>query len=100
MAPSPLPRVHLFEFIDLGWFPPALRDLATDYLHTVSTRLGVFDAAAGVLARGLQASEGPELVDLGSGGRGPLPRLRKLLAEGHGVDARVVLTDSTPTRPP
>ncbi|WP_164016601.1 hypothetical protein [Pyxidicoccus trucidator] len=95
--PAPLmPRLHLFEFIDQSWCPSALRDLATDYLHTVSTRMGVFDASAGVLARGLSASEGGELVDLGSGGRGPLPRLRRLLAEGHGVDAHLVLTDKYP----
>jgi hypothetical protein len=91
-----LPRLHLFELIDLAWWPDTLRNLATDYLHTVSTRLGLFDAAAEVLARGLQASEGPELLDLASGGRGPLPRLRRLLVERHGVDARVLLTDKYP----
>jgi hypothetical protein len=91
-----LPRLHLFELTDQAWWPDALRDLATDYLHTVSARLGLFDAAAEVLARGLQASGGGELVDLASGGRGPLPRLRRLLAERHGVDARVVLTDKYP----
>jgi glycosyltransferase involved in cell wall biosynthesis len=92
----PLPRLHLFEFIDQDWWPASLRNLATDYLHTVSTRLGIFDAAAGVLARGLGASAGGELLDLGSGGRGPLPRLRRLLAEQHGVEADVVLTDKYP----
>ncbi|WP_426751513.1 hypothetical protein [Myxococcus sp. Y35] len=95
-TPSLLPRLHLFEFTDQEWFPDALRDLTTDYLHTVSTRLGLFDAAAEVLARGLLATQRPELVDLGSGGRGPLPRLRQLLAEKHGIDARVVLTDKFP----
>ncbi|MCY1014636.1 hypothetical protein [Pyxidicoccus sp. MSG2] len=91
-----LPRLHLFEFTDQPWWPAALRDLATDYLHTVSTRLGVFDAAAAVLARGLRAAEGSEVLDLASGGRGPLPRLRQLLAERHGVEARVVLSDKYP----
>ncbi|HZI13750.1 MAG TPA: hypothetical protein VE153_25455 [Myxococcus sp.] len=91
-----LPRLHLFELTDQAWWPDALRDLATDYLHTVSTRLGIFDAAAEVLARGLQSSGGDELLDLASGGRGPLPRLRRLLAERHGVNARAVLTDKYP----
>ncbi len=95
-TPSLLPRLHLFEFTDQDWFPNALRDLATDYLHTLSTRMGMFDAAAEILARGLLSAQGPELVDLGSGGRGPLPRLRQLLAEQHGVGARVVLTDKFP----
>lgn len=95
-TPSLLPRLHLFEFTDQMWFPGALRDLMTDYLHTISTRMGIFDAAAEVLARGLNATDSHELVDLGSGGRGPLPRLRQLLAEKHGIDARVVLTDKFP----
>lgn len=90
------PRLHLFELIDLDWWPATLRDLATDYLHTVSTRMGLFDSAAEVLARGLATSEGHELLDLASGGRGPLPRLRRLLAEHHGVRARVVLSDKYP----
>jgi hypothetical protein len=96
LTPSPLPRLHLFEFTDQSWWPAFLRDLATDYLHTVSTRLGVFDAAAEVLARGLRASGGRQVVDLGSGGRGPLPRLRRLLAERHGLEADVLLTDKYP----
>ncbi|WP_342374909.1 hypothetical protein NVS55_26760 [Myxococcus stipitatus] len=97
LPPRPLvPRLHLFEFIDQDWFPRALRDLATDYLHAVSTRLGLFDGAAGVLARGLASSGSNELLDLGSGGRGPLPRLKRLLAEKHGVDARVLLSDKYP----
>ncbi|NMO19047.1 hypothetical protein HPC49_37370 [Pyxidicoccus fallax] len=93
---APLPRLHLFEFTDQDWWPSSLRDLTTDYLHTVSTRLGLFDATAEVLARGLRASDTRTLLDLGSGGRGPLPRLRRLLAERHGVDADVVLTDKYP----
>ncbi|WP_241759460.1 hypothetical protein [Pyxidicoccus parkwayensis] len=90
------PRLHLFELIDQDWWPAALRDLSTDYLHTVSTRLGLFDGAAAVLARGLRASEGHEVLDLASGGRGPLPRLRRLLAERHGLEVRVRLSDKYP----
>ncbi|WP_223753947.1 hypothetical protein [Myxococcus sp. RHSTA-1-4] len=91
-----VPRIHLFEFTDQDWWPSALRDLTTDYLHTVSARLGLFDAAAEVLARGLRASGGNQLLDLASGGRGPLPRLRRLLAEQYGLEADAVLTDKYP----
>jgi hypothetical protein len=93
---SLLPRLQLFEFIDLEWFPKVLRNHATDYLETVSSRLGVFDSATEVLARGLRASGSNELLDLGSGGGGPLPRLRRLLEEQHGLKARVVLSDKFP----
>ncbi|MCE9672503.1 hypothetical protein LY474_32320 [Myxococcus stipitatus] len=91
-----LPRLHLFEFIDQDWFPRALRDLETDYLHTASTRTGLFDGAAPVLARGLRAGGPLELLDLCSGGRGPLPRLKQLLVEREGLDARVFLSDKFP----
>lgn len=89
-------RRHLFELIDQDWYPRALRDLGTDYLETVSTRMGMFDGAAEVLARAVRASEGQELLDLGSGGGGPLPRLRELLVAKHGLHPRVVLTDLFP----
>jgi len=91
-----VPRLHLFEFIDQDWFPRALRNLSTDYLHTVSSRLGLFDGATEVLARGLRASGSDELLDLGSGGQGPLPRLKRLLAEQQGVDPRILLSDKFP----
>jgi hypothetical protein len=91
-----LPRLQLFEFIDLDWFPRALRNHATDYLETVSNRMGMFDGAVEVLLRGLRASGSNELLDLGSGGGGPMPRLRRLLEEQHGLKAQLVLSDKFP----
>lgn len=70
--------------------------MATDYLHTVSTRLGLYDGAVDVLARGLKSSGSNHLLDLGSGGRGPLPHLKRLLTEKHGVNPRVLLSDKYP----
>ncbi len=78
-----LPRLHLFELLEQGWYPRALRDLSTDYLETVSTRMGAFDGAVDVLARAVRASENPQLLDLDSGGGGPLPRLRGMLESQH-----------------
>lgn len=92
-----IPRLHLFELLDQDWYPRPLRDLGTDYLHTVSDRMGLFDAATEVLARGLRAAETPEVLDLGSGGSGPLPRLCRLLESEHGLKPRVVLSDLYPT---
>jgi hypothetical protein len=94
--PALLPRLHLFELIDQPWYPRAARDLSTDYLHTVASRMGVFDAAVDVLAKGLRATGGDTVVDLGSGGQGPVPRLRRLLEARHGLEVRAVLTDLYP----
>ena len=91
-----VPRLHLFELLDQDWYPRPLRDLATDYLHTVGERLGLFDAATEVLARGLGAAETQEVLDLGSGGSGPLPRLCERLKAERGLTPRVVLSDLYP----
>lgn len=82
--------------MDQGWFPASLRDPMTDYLETVSVRQGLFDAAVPVLERGLASAPVQALVDLGSGGGGPLPHLRALLAQ-RGLHPRVVLTDRYPS---
>jgi hypothetical protein len=96
LPPSLLPRLHLFELIDQDWCPVALRDHSTDYLHAITDRMGGFDPAAEVIARALKATGTQELLDLGSGGGGPLPRLRRLLEERHGLKPRVLLSDRFP----
>lgn len=97
-SPTPralLPRVHAPELMDHDWFPAALRDPLTDYLETVSVRQRLFDPIVPVLERGLAAAPAPAIIDLGSGGGGPLPHLRDRLAE-RGLHPRVVLTDKHP----
>lgn len=90
------PRLHLFELLDQEWYPAALRDHCTHYLATVSQRMGLFDATVPLLLRGLEASGTDTVLDLGSGGGGPLPRLGKLLASEHGRQVRVVQSDLYP----
>lgn len=90
------PRLHLFELLDQEWYPAALRDHCTHYLATLSLRMGLFDAAAPVLLRGLEAGGTGTVLDLGSGGGGPLPRLGALLEREHGRKVRVVQSDLFP----
>jgi hypothetical protein len=98
MSPSrPLwPRLHLFELLDQEWYPTALRDHCTNYLATLGQRMGIFDGAAPLLLRGLEAGGTDTVLDLGSGGGGPLPRLGGILAKEHGRKVRVVQTDLFP----
>ena len=98
MSPSRAmwPRLHLFELLDQEWYPAPLRDHATNYLATISQRMGIFDAAAPLLLRGLEAGGTDTVLDLGSGGGGPLPRLRDLLAREQGRQVRVVQSDLFP----
>lgn len=90
------PRLHLFELLDQEWYPAALRDHCTNYLAAISQRMGIFDAAAPLLLRGQEAGGTDTVLDLGSGGGGPLPRLGGILAQEHGRKVRVVQTDLFP----
>jgi hypothetical protein len=73
-----LPRLHLFELADQPWFPSAIRDLVTDYLHFIATRLALHQPVASLLAEG-----------------GSIPSLLHALAV-HGVMPQVTLTDRFP----
>ena len=88
-------RLHLFELEDQPWFPAVVRDLATDYLHFIETRLALHRSIAPVLAAALRRTGSSNLVDLCSGGAGPIPSLLKDL-DAEGVTVRATLTDLYP----
>lgn len=91
-------RLHLFELEDQPWFPAAIRDLATDYLQFVQTHFRLDRAMAPIVRRALAASGARTIVDLCSGGSGPLLLLvQDLGAEGFEVHA--TLTDLYPNIP-
>jgi len=91
-------RLQLIELEDQAWFPRTIRDLATDYLQFVQTRLR-FDRAMTPLVKRLMIDGGTtRIVDLCSGGSGPLLLLvEDLVAEG--VSATVTMTDLFPNIP-
>jgi hypothetical protein len=91
----PLPRLQLFELEDLQWFPRTIRDLATDYLHFMETRFDLHKPLVPLLREVLEESNTARVVDLCSGGGGPvLAVYEALLAEGIAV--KFMLTDKYP----
>lgn len=90
-----LPRLHLVELEDLPWFPALVRDLATDYLHFVETKMRLHAPVVPLLAEALKRTGGREIVDLCSGGGGPWLLLHRDLAAAV-VDIQVTLTDRYP----
>jgi hypothetical protein len=88
-------RVHAFELEDQTWFPAAIRDLATDYLHFFQTTFALHRPAAALLGPALEASGATAVVDLCSGGGGPLLVVQRDLAAG-GRHVRATLTDRFP----
>ncbi len=89
-------RLQLFEFEDLPWFPGALRECMTNYLAGVHRFVGTSELLRPLLARALAESDSHAIVDLCSGGGGPLPTIAgELLGPGGGVMS-VTLTDRYP----
>jgi hypothetical protein len=91
-------RLHLFELEDQPWFPAVVRDLATDYLQFIQTRFRLDRAMAPLIRRALERSGVTRIVDLCSGGSGPLLLLVKGLKAG-GIPVRATLTDLYPNAP-
>jgi hypothetical protein len=91
-------RFHLFELEDQPWFPATIRDLATDYLHFVQTAMALHRPMAPLVADALRAGGTTRIVDLCSGGAGPVPELLRDLA-GLGIRATATLTDLFPNVP-
>ncbi len=91
-------RRHLVELEDLPWFPGVIRDLATDYLHFIETRLALHRSIVPLLAEALRRTGATRLIDLCSGGAGPIPLMLSDLAN-EGVHVSATLTDIYPNVP-
>lgn len=88
-------RVHLFELEDQPWFPAVLRDAGTAYLQFVMKASGQSLLLAGPVGKALAKAGTDHIVDLCSGGSGPIvPIVEALAAEGRPVT--VELTDAFP----
>ena len=92
-----IPRVPLFEIHDQPWCPVAVRDGITDLIQTGLGWFRAYDAVVPLLGRALRRTDAHRVVDLASGGGGPWPRLRRLLAR-EGAAPPVLLTDRFPNR--
>ena len=88
-------RIHLFEFEDLDWFPDFLRDYGTDFLQFLSNLTNMFHPIIPILQKGLEKSGTYQIIDLGSGGGGPIPKLNKILKKQN-PGLQILLTDYFP----
>ncbi len=90
--------MHLFELEDQVWFPAAIRDLATDYIHFIEITFRLHRPVVALLAQTLRTTKSDHVIDLCSGGGGPIPALQEALA-ADGLDVRFTLTDRFPNLP-
>jgi len=91
-------RVHLFELEDQSWFPELIRDAGTAYLAFAARIARQSDAIAPILKKALQRSGENRIVDLCSGGSGPLPGIARAFDDAGEPFPRVTLTDFYPNR--
>ena len=90
-----LPRMQLFELEDLPWFPRPIRDLATDYLHFMETRFHLHQPVVPLLREALERSKLARVVDLCSGGGGPVAAVYEALLS-QGIAVAFTVTDKYP----
>jgi len=88
-------RLHIFELEDQPWFPAVIRDAGTAYLRFAVGLSGQAKNLVPKLKETLDRTGATRVVDLCSGGAGPLPALSEALAE-EGSDVRITLTDYYP----
>jgi hypothetical protein len=87
-----MPRLHLFELEDQPWLPNSLRDAGTDMLRFGVEFARLYRPIVPRLAAALQASDSTAILDLCSGGGGPIASIRKKLNE-VGCHAPITMTD-------
>jgi hypothetical protein len=90
-----MPRIQLFELEDQAWFPAVIRDAGTAFLRVMVQLSGQSRLFAPKLRELLERSGERHIVDLCSGGAGPLPIMLKEL-KAQGIDVTATLTDLYP----
>ena len=88
-------RIHLFEFMDLAWYPQTFRRMQTDYLQFAATLGMGHKNLIPLFTKAMQRAGTTEIVDLCSGGTGPWVRLREHFKKA-GLSVSIKLTDKYP----
>jgi hypothetical protein len=89
-------HAHLFEFEDLSWYPRVLREGTTLYLEAVERIFGVHRLFAPKLRRAFERTGTRRLVDMGSGGGGPVRHAVAMVEQELACRVDVTLTDLHP----
>ncbi len=92
-------RLHLFEWEDQPWLPQVFRDFVTDHLRFARESAALAEINRIVATRLKSAMEQlatREIVDLCSGGGGPLRAVQRCLATEMAFPIQVTLTDLFP----
>ena len=90
-------RLHLIEFEDQPWFPRIIREYMTDYLNfSASLNSKPFVGFAKKLKQAMLEQKETQIIDLCSGGAGPLPQIVRILRTQENYPVTATLTDLYP----
>ena len=93
---SAMPRIDAPELEDYPWFPAHLRVAMTGFLRVASEVVGLSALAAPLVLRAMERAGTSHIVDLCSGGGGPVLSLLARMKKHHGLAPTVTLTDLYP----
>jgi hypothetical protein len=88
-------RIHLFEFLDLPWYPQSFRRIQTDYLQFVTTLGSGHKNLIPLITKAIRHCGTTEIIDLCSGGGGPWVGLLNQFKLA-GLTVQVKLSDKFP----
>ena len=86
-------HVHLFEFMDLKWYPYVLLKIQTKILQVIMTRTAGFDYTVPYINSIIEKTGEHKIIDLCSGASGPWLRIYKNLSADK---TEILLTDKYP----
>lgn len=90
-------RMQLVELEDLPWFPAVLRDAGTAYINLVVEKSGHAAMLTPKIAEALEKTGSTQILDLCSGGGGPVHVVADQLA-ASGKQVKVTLSDKYPNK--
>jgi hypothetical protein len=91
-------RIHLFELEDQPWLPSVIRDAGTTYLEFAAKLAKQGQTVAPLLSEALHRSSEEQIVDLCSGGSGPLPMALAAIEQSDDRVVNATLTDLYPKK--
>jgi len=92
-------RIHFFELEDQHWMPVTIRNGITNFLQFAVDHGDLYQRFAIRLAAALRHTQTTQVIDLCSGGGGPLKSLMKHIPELERGDIKLHLTDYYPNLP-
>lgn len=92
-------RIHLFEFEDQPWFPDVIRKGMLDYLSYFFSVTKLYRPSVPLIEECLETSTYRQVLDLCSGGGGPMLQIEKYMQEEGSESVQIFLSDKYPNIP-